>query len=134
MCSCDSGDPPYVYRSDILTARKAHRCYECPRRILPGQRYERVTAMWERGDWQTIETCLKCWAIRQAFRDVHDGCFLLHGNMRDEFLECVQELRRPPPDARDEGYLPPLDPLLLEFGVRLRAHLGKYGPQQRRAA
>ncbi len=34
MCSCDGGEPPRVYSSKRLRARKQHRCCECRERAI----------------------------------------------------------------------------------------------------
>lgn len=55
-----------VYNTDVIRARKEHRCCECRLMIKRGQMYERVTGLWgER--WDTYNTCLLCKAIRDHF-------------------------------------------------------------------
>jgi hypothetical protein len=133
MCGCEDGEPATVWRRSLPRARKAHTCYECERVIAAGELYERSVALFE-GEWTSTAVCSKCIAIREAWHDV-EGCWALYGALRDDVRECLREMRRDPPEDRDEGDTRDPDPDCLAFGMRLRAHLGKYGPQlPRRAA
>ena len=59
--ACDVGDGGFfdVYRTTTRTAAKLHRCYECDGVILPGDRYEVATMLYE-GWWDTCRSCLAC--------------------------------------------------------------------------
>jgi hypothetical protein len=47
-------------------ARKEHRCHECLKTIVPGQKYERVVGAFD-GSIETYKTCLVCAEIIDAF-------------------------------------------------------------------
>ena len=64
----DDGDAASVYHTSTVTARKAHRCYECGETMAPGQRYERVSGLWE-GTWSTYRFCLPCAEVGSEFSD-----------------------------------------------------------------
>jgi hypothetical protein len=68
-CACiyipDEGESPAFVRTDMPCARKVHCCDECRRDILPGERYERVTGVWD-GRFETFKTCPDCLSIREA--------------------------------------------------------------------
>ena len=137
MCGCDSYDGPSVYHSAIRVSRKDRKCGECRAPIAKGTRYAYATGCWD-GDWNSFEECLRCFALRQAWHDT-EGCWPSHGNLRDDVLECLRDLRRFPPgdpeDEEDRIAVGPPDPLSLKFGVAYRRHLGRMGPQlPRRAA
>lgn len=127
MCGCDDAEPARMWRAATVTTRKDHPCRECRRTIAAGARAVRVSAMWEPGDFETFYTCRRCSAVREAWRDV-EGCYPAVGGLLDEVRECFGEL------AREGRRHHERDPEIVRFGVQLRAHLGKYGPQQRRAA
>ena len=49
---------------------KHHRCCECNSTIYPGEKYERISGLWD--DFQTYKTCLFCAEIRFKARDSFD--------------------------------------------------------------
>jgi hypothetical protein len=61
----DACDACEVARSTIRTARKEHRCFECREPILPGQRYEFTSGIFD-GDPFSQKICLPCVEIGQA--------------------------------------------------------------------
>lgn len=69
-CSCsvsrDHGDWPSCYKEIIRTARKEHKCYECYRKILPGEQYEYVSGIWD-GVPESYKTCIDCKRLRDVF-------------------------------------------------------------------
>lgn len=91
MSSCSCGyDLPDVYRATRPVARVAHRCYECDGPIRPGERYERVGALYE-SEWSTYRTCCHCLGIRDLV-DVSSCCFCwLHGSMLEDVLNELDE-------------------------------------------
>lgn len=117
MCGCEDGEPPEFYRERLISrARKAHRCCECSRAIPVGAAYRYTAGKWD-GCFNEYTTCLRCEALAEAFHDV-EGCWAPLSMLRETIQECVRE-------GMDQR----------EFGVRVRAYLGKYGPQlPRRAA
>lgn len=68
VCDCSEyvDESADVYRSQIIKARKEHKCGECGDPILPGDKYEKVTACWE-GTWGTHKTCRGCYHIRSEY-------------------------------------------------------------------
>ena len=50
----------------VVTARKALKCCECHRAVIPGQKYEYAKTLWE-GVFTVYRTCMVCVEIRQAF-------------------------------------------------------------------
>jgi hypothetical protein len=107
-CSCtinvDHDGGPSFHNENIQTARKKHRCYECLKDILPGEKYEYVSGVWD-GDFMVYKTCLDCKSIRDTF---FDSWFYTQvwENFQDEFgyhdsvvpESCIAELT---PGARD---------------------------------
>lgn len=83
-CSYSDYDSPSIYRAETIKARKIHKCCECHSVIEPGQRYERVTGLWE-GQFDTIHTCLSCVAIRKQY--CPHG--FLHEGLRETLIECL---------------------------------------------
>jgi hypothetical protein len=69
-CSCtvniDHDGGPSCYNEKIRKARKTHRCYECLRDIIPGEKYESTSGIWD-GDPCRYKTCLDCKSIRDVF-------------------------------------------------------------------
>jgi len=68
-CSCvyvEAECQAEFFREVLRTARKEHRCCECHRTILPGEKYEYVSGMWE-GKFDTYKTCIDCLSIRNQF-------------------------------------------------------------------
>lgn len=87
-CYCDY-ESPTVYRRSEHTAAKAHKCYECHRQINPGERYERVFAIWD-GDANNVCTCRHCLALRE-WVVAHVPCSCrAHGNMLDDLRNDVE--------------------------------------------
>lgn len=81
-CSCRiNDDGPAVSSEKIVTARKKHICGECGEPIAPGEKYERVSGLWD-GHWSRYKTCLPCSRIR----DDLFTCFI-YGELREMVLE-----------------------------------------------
>lgn len=107
-CFCDY-DPPSVYRRQIVTARKPHKCYECSGEIGPGEQYEYVFGIWE-GCADVFKTCERCYDIRQWVKN-NVPCFCwAHGNMLDD-AECAID---------DAFWRAPLETVGLRFGFLRR--------------
>jgi hypothetical protein len=49
-----------------VIARKSHRCGECRKEIVKGEKYETQTLLYD-GDISRHKTCLDCVSIRDAF-------------------------------------------------------------------
>ena len=103
----DHGDgAAEIYNARIQKARKDHVCYECRKKIQPGDQYEYVTALWE-GGFSAVKTCSDCLAVREKF--FCDG--FEHGgiwsHLTDHIDECggdidVDRLADLPKTARDK--------------------------------
>lgn len=133
MCGCEDYDGPSVYHARMRRARVPRRCDECGATISPGELYVAISGCWE-AEWQSFSDCRKCDALRQAWHDT-EGCWPSHGNLRDDVLGCLTDIRRWPPSERedeDEIADREADPVALAFGVNYRRRLGRMGP--RRAA
>ena len=97
-CYCDF-ERPELYEASRPIARKEHRCYECNRKIAPGERYERVNGKWD--DFESLATCYHCLAIREEM-EAHLPCFCYtHGGLSEELnvwmIDCRDELQQKSP-------------------------------------
>lgn len=93
-CYCDGAydaDPPSFFREKEVVGRKEHRCYECHRPILTGERHTYMVGSWG-GDFSDFRVCAQCRSIAQdllcdmwmygemwetiheVFCDSYDGC------------------------------------------------------------
>ena len=90
-CYCDYGDvSTQLYSQDERKARKEHRCYECGGPIRPGERYERVFAIWDH-DPNTCKTCCRCLDLRR-YIEAHAPCFCwFHGSMLDDAQSVIEQ-------------------------------------------
>lgn len=48
------------------TARKCHKCCECGGLISKGEKYQRITGLWE-GKFETYKTCRECAGLRDEY-------------------------------------------------------------------
>lgn len=67
-CACiydGDGEQADFSTTEIVKARKSHKCGECGQTIAAGQKYERVFGKWE-GRVSTFKTCFVCVEIRGA--------------------------------------------------------------------
>lgn len=88
---CGYGEAPSVQWVEHPVARKEHRCCECLSVISPGERYERVSGVWEEQvellcDQHRIGT-----PVIEAYRCLYCGVFYCK--------ECAEEhfgMRVPP--------------------------------------
>ena len=88
-CVCDWEQPDF-YRTKQTRARKAHFCYECDRKIAPGEHYEYNIGKWE-GSIETSKTCFHCLALRD-YIIAHVPCFCwMHGSIIDDAIETAKE-------------------------------------------
>jgi len=108
MCVIDTdyGDnPPRLFNQQIIQARKQHKCNECYQPILPGQKYEYVTGLWEQG-FDRFRTCLACVEVRDKF-----FCSYIYGQVWSDLSECefsLADIEALSPEARvkiDDLYL-----------------------------
>jgi len=90
-CSCDY-EPAQFYCAAKPKARKQHKCYECAGDILPGERYERVTAKWYDFDGvQTMRTCERCYDLRTWVKNNVPCLCIMHGNQDEENDNAIDE-------------------------------------------
>lgn len=89
-CYCDYDSYSTIYEATIVkAARKEHECYECRRRILPGESYESVFAVTD-GEASTTKTCSHCLALREWVK-AHVPCFCwAHGNVMEDAIETAR--------------------------------------------
>lgn len=92
-CYCDY-DAPDFYHRKMPVARKEHNCDECGSTILPGEKYEYVSAIWE-GKFGTSKTCPDCMAIRSALMDMDCFCWS-HRSLLNDIEMQFQEADFPP--------------------------------------
>lgn len=69
QCSCANVELDYGYATILSdttqTARKQHKCHECYRAIMPGEKYS-VEKMVSEGKVGTHKTCAECRDIRNV--------------------------------------------------------------------
>lgn len=88
-CYCDY-DPPSVFSSKTVKARKPHRCDECPRIIKPGESYLYTFGVWD-GYASSWNTCADCTEI-QRWVSINIPCFCWsYGNMLNDAKEAIEE-------------------------------------------
>ena len=95
-CYCDY-DPPQFASQTTPRARKAYRCEECGGPIKAGEKYERVSGMWD-GYISTFRTCERCYDLRTWLKN-NLPCFCwAHGGMFEEAEESIREAHYRAPD------------------------------------
>jgi hypothetical protein len=62
----DTGEYCTLSDAKIVKAHKQHQCEECGKVIQVGEKYERLTSLYE-GEWSRMEVCLICREISIAF-------------------------------------------------------------------
>jgi hypothetical protein len=60
---CSDGDAPIACTVTKPKARKAHKCFECWKTIIPGETYEYTSGLWPDGP-DTFKVCAICSEIR----------------------------------------------------------------------
>jgi len=69
-CSCIwvDADPCFdAFWIKERKARKVHKCIECNKDILPGEKYEYFKGIYYEGGFEENKTCLDCKSIINAF-------------------------------------------------------------------
>lgn len=74
MCMYGGDDEWDVFNSCERRAAKDHRCGECGRTIVKGERYAWAKGLFD-GHWSTYRTCLQCEAAKQWLLAVCSGYF-----------------------------------------------------------
>ena len=80
---CDAWDVAHDYAITDPTARKTHTCYECSRKIEPGEKYERFVSFGD-GSASTYKTCLDCLSVRDIL-----FCRWIFGEIWQELQEQI---------------------------------------------
>jgi hypothetical protein len=93
-CTCsisiDSDEGPSCYKQKIRKARKTHRCHECFKDILPGEKYENISGIWD-GDPSSYKTCLDCKSLRDVFFQSW-ACTAMWDDFRENFnMDSIPE-------------------------------------------
>lgn len=122
-CACDY-EPPSFHSRKAVKARKTYHCVECSGEIRPGERYERVTGMWD-GYIDRYQTCRRCHDIRQWVKN-NVPCFCWgYGNLDEDAKIAVD----------DAHYRAPLETAGLRFGLRRRfVQRDRFNAERRAAA
>lgn len=81
----DSGNTPTLCTVKIVKARKPYFCCECKNEIMPGERYEHVSGLWD-GEWAVYHTCLPCSRIREDLL-----CDWTYGELFETLREALYE-------------------------------------------
>jgi len=76
----------YTLKNKILTAAKEHKCSECGKAIIKGERFEFYSGKAE-GVIFTCKTCLDCVSLRETFYP--DGGWYA-GSILDEIAENIE--------------------------------------------
>lgn len=90
MCEIGSGDydQAAVWSKLRPTARKEHRCYACRARILPGEKYTRLSAVFD-GSASTEKACAACNDACERFgREHHFEPFPTA--LEEHLVECLR--------------------------------------------
>jgi len=85
-CSCFSAnidEESEILFDKIVTARKTHKCYECGRDIVAGEKYRYEKTKYD-DEITTIKTCLDCVSIRK-----HLVCDFYWGQVWDLVSESI---------------------------------------------
>jgi len=80
-------DGPECCSTVTPVARKRHRCCECRGEIRPGEKYERISGVWD-GEPMRFKTCLDCVLLRTELSDKEGFQF-------EELWESVTESQDP---------------------------------------
>lgn len=89
-CSCDYDVPSFYSRSVHRATRKSHKCYECAHVIVPGEKYEYVSGLWD-GNFSYFKTCQGCIDLRTWVKNNVPCLCWAHGNMIEDCREAIEE-------------------------------------------
>lgn len=81
----DYSDTCHEVKCKVLTARKQHKCGECEKTILPGQKFEHFTGS-DDGTLFHAKTCPVCVEIRDRF-----CCGWTFGSVLDDIGEAMYD-------------------------------------------
>lgn len=80
-CNCDE-DSPQFWKEAFPAAIKRHICCECGSIIDPGEKYNKISGMWD--EFATFKTCMSCFEIRKEASS-QTGCCPAFGYLYDTF-------------------------------------------------
>lgn len=63
---------PECFTEHWPVARKSHKCCECRGTIQPGEKYRRITGVWD-GQGATFKQCADCAPLYDAAMKLHDN-------------------------------------------------------------
>ena len=86
MCDVGSAEMPRLITETMPKARKKHICCECGSVITPGEKYEKISGLWDK--FETYKTCLFCAEVRQQAHSEFD-LNLDEGFVFGQLWECV---------------------------------------------
>ena len=86
ICLYIDESPAELHTSVDRTAKKEHKCCECGRPILPGEKYEYVKGKWE-GEFTQFKTCWICKTIREDFFN----CGFYYGQLWEDLYDAFAE-------------------------------------------
>jgi len=99
-CYCEYEEPQFFSKA-THKARAQHRCDECYRTIVPGERYERVRGVWD-GTFSMYKMCPRCIALRDHLA-AHVPCFCWpFTGLLENARETIRSLPR---EAHGSGFL-----------------------------
>lgn len=58
MCMLGSAETPIISRQEYPIAQKEHICCECSSIISKGEKYQKITGLWD--NFQTYKSCMIC--------------------------------------------------------------------------
>lgn len=88
MCMIDDADGWTVFHASEPVARIEHRCGDCGRTIVPGERYHRGEGLYE-DYWSTNKVCGHCNAASKWLLAVCHG--YLYGGIIEDLVEHWDE-------------------------------------------
>jgi hypothetical protein len=107
-CACvyvGDYDGPEFCSTTHYVARQEHKCIECGRAIVKGERYEYVSGKWD-GSMDVFKTCEDCESVRDAF--FCDG--FLYGGIWEYLGEHLRDVIAPHGANVDSSCIIPLTP------------------------
>ncbi|MDL2267955.1 hypothetical protein LJC46_08235 [Desulfovibrio sp. OttesenSCG-928-G15] len=91
---------PEAFNSVNRKARKEHKCFECGRKILPGEMYCYESGIWE-GTPGSFKTCLDCASVREAL-----FCSFVYGGLWYDVRTFVFDFQDELPWAKFSQFTP----------------------------
>jgi hypothetical protein len=86
MCSTGDIETPKIIREEYPIARKQHVCCECSSIINKGEKYQKITGLWD--TFQTYKTCIFCATVRDKAMNDFDLMFD-EGFPFEQLWDCV---------------------------------------------